>query len=272
MNMLTVNIMFEGVTADVSLVRHIMTALSALEPLAPNFWGRRETKREAWDLDEILKYLALSEAWWLSGKYVLPTGIELWRTKAPKYTGNVLHSARSVNSVKLYFKPSPSPKHLVLIYEAAQSLVEQLPTVFAYVQPAWQTSPELPRAEIEARNRFHFCTTANTLDLHKFGVPSVYPRTWFGPMLVERIGRDRLHAVNGTTEQDGGRIRLDLVPTPWTATLEELMPRKEAVMDQLRPSGMFMEVEWHWHERDGLYLPKESIAPKWTPPDWQMRK
>jgi hypothetical protein len=87
-----------------------------------------------------------------------------------------------------------------------------------------------------------------------------------GSLLVERIGRARLLALEGARESESGVIRIDLLPEPWTASLLDLVQRKQEVMQHLRPSGMFRDVEI---DEDGKCT-KTDPAPKWTPPDWTL--
>jgi hypothetical protein len=263
MDELRVNVIFEGKTTEPALLRHVLTLVSTLEPLLPHYWGPSERKRLPWDVEAILSYVAEDKARY---RFVV-SGIRLWRTKAPRYEGSVLASDRSVNSVELTFSPGPSKKHLQAIYEATERLVESVPTVFAYVQPVWREGPEVDGFVRTDVSRYVWGAGTNEVDMHTQGLMAILPRTWFGPMLVERVGRERLLGIRGAREEAWGGIRVDLVPEPWNAGFKELEAAKEVAMEQLRPSGMFMEVGF---KDDGGFTKKEP-APKWTPPDWVMR-
>lgn len=258
MNELRINVIFEGATTAPKRLRDLFTTLCSLEPFIPNFWGPFERKRFPFDIEEIASFVAKNKT--LYGNFLV-SSVDLWRTRAPRYEGYVLASDRSVNTINLVFSPAPAAKYLRSIYEAAQQLVDSVPTVFAYVHPAWIPSADLDKASATELYRFNWGSSITGVDLHERGLDSICARTWFGPMLVERIGRARLLGIEGATEQSRGGIRIDLVPEPWSASFEDLRRQKEKAMEQLEPSGMFVEAT------DTTVQP----APKWVSPDWVMK-
>jgi hypothetical protein len=255
MDELRVNVSFEGRTEDPTLLRHVLTTLGSLEPLAPQYWGRHDRKREPWDIEAILASFARFLG-----------GLQLWRTKAPRYQGIVSVSKRSVGSVRLTFAPGPSPKHLEALYTATESLVQSVPMLFAFVHPIWRDGPEVAGTPREEISQYIVGANTNLVDVCKLGLQSVFSRTWFGPMLADRIGRERLLGIEGIKQDDRGGVRFDLVSEPWKATFKELACRKKEVMRHLQSSGMFMDIECG---NDGNYRTYER-APNWICPDWVM--
>lgn len=68
-------------------------------------------------------------------------------------------------------------------------------------------------------------------------------RTYFGPHLVDLLGRERLIGSPGVVcELDWGGIRIDLVEQPWDVSQSELLQSWQAAMDHLRPTQVFAEV------------------------------
>jgi hypothetical protein len=184
-----------------------------------------------------------------------------------RFQGALNTADQTVNRVTLDFSPGPTGKHVKAIYEATERLVHALPTIYAHVQPIWRNGPDVEGFAREKISQYIWGGLANEHDMLAKGVPSIQARTWFGPLLVARIGRGLLLGIDEAVEQEGGIVRVDLTPEPWNASFKELAPRKVQVMAHLRPSGMFMDVECD--DRGGFK--KTDPAPKWTPPDWVLR-
>jgi hypothetical protein len=261
---LDVIVIFDGATTDPAFLRHILTTLSGLDPMAPTYWGPHERKRLPWDIDAILAFVADDKVRY---SRFLRSSITLWRTKPPRFQGALNTADQTVNRVTFKFSPGPSAKHLRAVYEATERLVHSLPTIYAHVHPIWRAGADVEGFTEEQVSEYVWGVHTNEHDMLTKGVPSIQARTWFGPLLVARIGRDLLLGVDGAVEEEGGIVRVDLAAEPWNASFKELAPRKAEVIAHLRPSGMFMDVECD--DRGGFK--KRDPAPRWTPPDWVLR-
>lgn len=264
MDEIEVKIIFDGKTTDLEVLRRILTKLREIEPFAPNYWGPHERKREPWDIESILAFVSADKARYSA---FLSSSITLWRTSAPRYQGSVNAADQTVNRMSFSLSPGHAAKHVKAIYEATDELVQSVPTIFAYVHPMWRKGPEVEGIAKKDLARYTWGREASEHGIYAKGVLAINARTWFGSLLVERIGRARLLGLEGARESESGVIRIDLLPEPWNASLVDLARRKEEVMDHLRPSGMFMDVEI---DDNGDYT-KMSPAPQWTPPDWTLR-
>lgn len=264
MNEIEVKVIFDGKTSDQAFLRHILTTLRELEPFAPDYWGPHERKREPWDINAILALVATDKARYTK---FLSSSITVWRTSPPRYQGAVNAADQTVNRMGFSFSPGPAAKHLKAIYDATDQLVQSVPTIFAYVHPMWHKGPEADAVAKKDLSGYTWGREASEHSILAEGMPAINARTWFGSLLVERVGRARLLALEGARESESGVIRVDLLPEPWSASLVDLVRRKQEVMHYLRPSGMFMDVEI---DERGKYT-KTDPAPKWTPPDWTLR-
>lgn len=263
MNQLKIYVAFEGKTTDPALLSKVLTTLSQLELLAPGYWGAHERERKSWDVEAIIAFVAR-----MKEEYRFYTsGIELWRTRAPRYRGRVTASDRTVNSIGMQFEPGPAEKFRQAVYEATDALVGSLPIAFALIHPIWLDGPDVEGASPRDIAAYMFGVSANAVDVHKMGLLPVSARTWYGPALAQRIGRERLLGTEGSCEQPSGAIRLDLAPEPWAAGFAELSSKKELAMKHLRPSGMFVDAEFN----DSGGFTKRTPAVSWTPPDWVMQ-
>lgn len=263
MDELEVNVIFEGATSEPSLLGPVLELVETIDPFSPGYWGPHERKRNPWSREAVLADVATDKSFY----GFLVSGIHLWRTKVARYEGVIMTSDRSVNSVTLDYSPGPSPKHLRAIFDSAERLVNAMRTVFAYVHPVWKTGVEVEGVSKREIQRYAWGLRENEVDIHKSGLKGIFARTWFGPMLIERIGRERLLGISGAHEEDWGGIRLDLHSEPWSAGFKELAARKDEVMRELQGCGMFRSAEW---SPDGQ-LVKNEAAPSWTPPEWVMR-
>lgn len=264
MEELDISIIFDGRTTDSGLLRHILTTLGNLEPLAPNYWGPYERKRDPWDIEAIMAVVSEKKTRYSN---FFASAIDLWRTKVPRFQGSLNTADQTANRVTFQFSPRPSAKLLKAIYEATERLVHALPTIYAHVHPIWREGPEVDGFTPGQVSEYVWGARTTEHEIYALGVPSIEARTWFGPLLVERIGLDLLLGIEGAVEQEGGILRVDLVPEPWNASFKALASRKAEVLARLRPSGMFMDVACDDHGG----FKKRDAAPKWTPPDWTLR-
>ena len=211
MDEIEVKVIFDGATSDPARLRTILTKLCELEPYAPSYRGRSEQKRESWDIDTVLSFVAADKARY--SKF-LSSSITIWRTSQPRYQGAVSATDQTVNRLTLRFSPGPASKHLQAIFEAAEELVRSVPMILAYVHPMWKKGAEALGSTERDVSRYTWGREADEHSMRVEGLLAVNARTWFGPWLAERIGRDRLLAVEGSSEGPAGAVRIDLSPEP----------------------------------------------------------
>ena len=93
-------------------------------------------------------------------------------------------------------------------------------------------------------------------ELKQYGLLGLAPRTYFGPDIVELIGRARIDALALPMHWfDDGTVRIDLVPEPWNAAPEDLVEPWRAAMEILRPSEVFSTGYVH---PSGMLIPRRG--------------
>lgn len=220
-------------------VRPLLTAMAAEPLLAPTHGSPDERKRIPYESESIVGAAERGP-------------VELWRTQEPRYAGSLITNRDARNMLKLSFE-SPADNLLPAIFEGATRLANQIRPEFGFVHALWQRGP--------ASEAYNFGYRLQARDLDKCGLGNVYARTWFGPYLVERIGKPLLLSLPQAYEMLWGGIQTDLVLEPWLADFDVLSAAQAQVMKQLRSTGLVGDftgppVRW-------------KPGARWVSPGWQ---
>jgi hypothetical protein len=156
----------------------------------------------------------------------------------------------------LSYESAMSASHLPAIFEGATRLANTLRPEFGFVHLFWLQEP--------ARESYNFGYRLQARDLDSVGIGNVHARTWFGPYLIELIGRPLLLGLPSAVEMVWGGIEVDLVAKPWLADADTLWEAQNNLMKQLRARGVvgtFKGPPMRW-----------KPGPRWVSPGWERRK
>jgi hypothetical protein len=154
----------------------------------------------------------------------------LYRKERPKYEAEVSNNGSGLNSVSVMFDARLKVKDLSQIFDWSDSISLNLDAEFACIDPFWDDIDYeyIHSAGIGAR------------DFQSNGLVSISARNWFGPHLVQLIGRERINNCDGYVQDTAwGGVRLDLVEEPWQANAETLSIAQKKIRRNLEDSGVF---------------------------------
>lgn len=213
------------------VLQPVLHAIQADPLFTAEGWGLDERSNFPYDEAELLK-IARGD----STPYVL----QLKRKHRLKHTTFLRLSQRP--ALVVYFHPSVKPADWTAIFTWAGSLAAAYQPQIAWVHIF--SAPE-PPLEDEQQKR-HYLMDASVTgagpDFESDGPGGLGMRTYLGPDLVKRFGRDRLLSAPAVvTELPWGGVCLDLVEQPWQADLPNLLRAWQAAMDALRPAGIFAD-------------------------------
>jgi len=256
MDSVRISIIFEARTTLPPTLERMLEALETFRSFAPTHWGPTERKRIVWSRAEVLQHVAQQKSEWR----VIDNRIELWRTKAPKLTGHASTSDAEVNELHLELSPAPTTEALRALFETTSKVVALLPTVLAYVSPVWALKNPVDGMTREQMIDLNAGGSTTEKQLKKVGLTSVAARTWFGPMLVERLGESLLRQLGAVDAREGGTLVLDVVAEPWLDLPRELAHGKSVAMKALRATKMIAK-----RGKSDELTPGSA----WTVPSWK---
>lgn len=151
------------------------------------------------------------------------------RRRTPNYRGHATLLFDDVQSLTLEFKVN-SETELRQLFELGSNMATPLQPVFGFVHTVW----------FKKGQEYNVAGRLAAKELRKYGPRSICARTWFGPGLIESIGRRVIEECElETRELAWGGLELDLVPSPWMSTIGELNAHRKTAMEKLEPTGVF---------------------------------
>lgn len=212
-----------------------------LEPVLNAFQADPLFAAEGWGLDE-RSYFAYDEADILriakgdSSPYVL----QLKRKHSLKHTALLRLNRKPALVVN--FHPSTKAKDWPAIFAWAGALAAAYQPQIAWVHIFSAPEPPLEDEEHKRHYLMDASVTGAGPDYENDGPGGLGMRTYLGPDLVKRFGRDRLLRTPAVvSELPWGGVCLDLVEQPWQANMPDLLIAWQATMDALRPAAVFAE-------------------------------
>jgi hypothetical protein len=248
MDQLRANLAFAVVTRAPEPLRSLLKRIGGDPKLRPDYWGTDERKREPW-VDDIWSVASSRPAY---KRYLF-----LWRTKAPRYSGGFSFTLDPVNELELNFDNNSVRSAAEHVFATFDQLVNDYGVAYGFIHPIFLLST--PESEAYNRN-----SVFGTWDIEKKGLASALARNYFGPWLVDQIGRDVLLAQPHAHVLPCGGIRVDLADRPWEASFEVLAAAQQKFLAALRQAGLLAEGP------SGYQL--AAPAPSWKNPEWHRKK
>lgn len=208
---------------------------------APTHWGPDERARNSYSRAEVMAYVRDNLSDFLSPG--------LRRRKAPSYDAYFSTKHAALNSMTASFAANLTDKNVRQIFTLGDVLAQRLTPAYGFVHSIWK------RGE-ESQNY----SAAGVLDAQEFqasGPQAPCLRTWFGPHIVNLIGKERLISCDVPVyETDWGGVQLDLVGDPWEADFKTARARQQMVLAHVQSSGVFGDYSVPFEAKPG---------PRWTP-------
>ncbi|MEO7034428.1 MAG: hypothetical protein ABI548_11045 [Polyangiaceae bacterium] len=231
-------------TSDPLVLRSVLGALDA-EPLCePTHANIDERMRLPYDRASATDFIRQ-----MGGRTLI-----LWRANTPKYTGWLNCQPVPVNDLKLDYV-EPRQALLPELFNGATRVASLLQVEYGFVHMHWDRQAESLDYDSGIR--------MSVRDLNKYGLSGIHARTWFGPYLVELLGKAFLLSLPLATETSWGGVQLDLEPKPWLADFETLKARHAELMARLCKTGLvgtFQGAPVTW-----------KAGPRWVAPGWDVR-
>ena len=203
-------------------LEQLLNAFERSEELIPTHWGPDERARNPYQRNQILETVTAFRS-----EFYMPG---LHRRKPPRYKAYFSAKNEDLNYISIEFGSTLRKIDLARVFALGDALATQLKAEFGIVHIVWLTGSQ----EYCASGRIH------ASKLQAYGLKPVCARTWFGPYLVDLMGRERLENSGALTQgTPWGGLQMDLVQNPWESDVETLSSRQHAVMQQLLPSGVF---------------------------------
>lgn len=234
----TVVVMTRRPLRDPAGAEAILDVLERSKAWTPSHIGPDERARAPYDRAEVARILALRPA---DGDGY----IGLRRSKAPRYEASFQTNNAGLKDVQITWPGGLQPAELPDVFALGDALATELAADLAFVGVAWV-------AGTKGKGAGSF----SAKELQRFGLFTVYPRTWFGPELARRLGRDALARCGAVEDLPSGGVRLDLASPPWAVTAAGLERARKAALATLAPSGLFGDYSKPWRAVPG---------PRWTP-------
>jgi hypothetical protein len=158
----------------------------------------------------------------------LPT---LLRKKDPQYSAYHFSSgSNNLSRIDVDFDENSQIKSLHQIFEWSDNLALSVEAELAFLDPFWDN----------ISYEYTHSRSLKPKEFQSYGLSSISARNWFGPHLVNLIGRERLYDCGGYVQDTAwGGIRLDLVKDPWLADAETLSKAQKVVKQNLESTGVF---------------------------------
>lgn len=190
------------------------------EPYPATHWGIEERKLSLYDRNTFLVEMPKASS-------VRPRIVA--RRRTPRYSGYATLLFDDVQSLTLEFK-AKKEMELPHIFELGSNMATSLEPIFGFVHPIWYKQGQ----------EYNVAGRLAAKEVRKYGLRSVCARTWFGPDIIESIGRKLLDECDlQIREVAWGGLELDLTTSPWLSTIDELNVRRKAAMKKLEPTGVF---------------------------------
>ena len=242
--------------------------------LAPTYWGPHERKRLPWNPNAVVERVLAKVS---ANSEFYAGSVELWRTRSPKWQGWLTVGDMSVNRLVLEVGGILTEERCRQIYSDLSEIVLGVP-IFAGWITQFHGGGREDGGQVFADQRSaggHYISAGHdTVTVHKCGLPSLGYRTWFGKLVAERVGVDRIEHLPHVTRLRDDLFQIDLGAAPWALSLEQATRAFYSAMDLLMPSGMFYVGAWdqNYIGAHGKPVPcavfPSPTAPNWTPPDW----
>ena len=216
---------------DASVRRPIIDVLLENPKLTPEIVSVEERGGDPFDYEDAVAYFTGSpdsNTLYLRRKKLIKYELSMFLHKEP--------------ALLLECDPKTDAKHWPQMYALAEGFANayqpDLLWVRGLITQEFDPKDELSR-NIELMNSIG--TTAPIFYRRK-GPAGLGLRTVLGPLLIEQIGLSRLMSLPPLTVTKSlpwGGICIDLLPEPWTRSLEELSNAWVACMKHLEPAGFF---------------------------------
>jgi hypothetical protein len=188
----------------------------------PTHWGENERCRLAFDREKMIATIGAYPP-----DHYIP-GVARRRPFA--YAGWFVTDAGTMQKVYLEFGPPPDPAALQTVFDLGERLARHLTPLFGTVHPVW----------LGKGQDYNAASVLCDKELRQFGPGSLCARTWFGPHLIDLIGRERLAgAVHSLVELPGGCVQADLLSDPWAHDIGTLEPARVRGMAALAEAEVF---------------------------------
>ncbi|NOK62649.1 MAG: hypothetical protein GFH27_549293n105 [Chloroflexi bacterium AL-W] len=222
-------------------VTHILNAFEKHPKTVPTHWGTDERARQPYNREEMISIVS---------DFPNDTNVPgLHRRKSPRYQAYFTAKQHDINNLKIEYRSAIDEPNLPVLFALGNALAEHLHPVFGFVHSIWDLG--------EQSQKYSEAGITNVRDFQEYGPQAPCTRTWFGPHLVDLIGREVLLGCDApTTETAWGGIQLDLIDTPWEADFATLQQRQQQILQQLLPSGVFGDYSQPFEYQPG---------PRWVP-------
>lgn len=229
----------------------------------PTFAGRTVADRRHFDIDrETARVATMASSFEYLNDYV-----KLFRTRPVKYTAHLTVSSHTANAIAL--KSSCRPKDVPELTTLLDELASGESTVLAYLNRTWSSEEATDLTEQE-RNEVNGLGSDSAESLYRTGPSGIAMISWFGPLLIDKIGRNRLLSIGAKVGPRPSMMRVDLGETPWVMSPREVLTRKRDALTALRPCGAFALVDYSLNLND-VYANRKA-GPSWTSPPWRMHR
>lgn len=173
---------------------------------------------------------------------VLPFDLQIRRKKRIKYNSIIKLDDRP--GINIDFGQNIASKDLAYSFAFANRLAETYRPDFGWMHLFSGNQP--PFEDELARNiyRIDIGMSGIAPRYDRYGPGGLGLRTFIGPRYVEIFGRELLLSTPAhIKELSWGGICIDLVPNPWQATPEDIIPVWQQSMEHLRSAQVFTHIE-----------------------------
>lgn len=219
-------------------LNRLIAAFEANQQTVPTNWGADERAREAYNRATLVERIS---------SWTHNSGTPgLKRRTAPQYRAYFSADPSRLNYVNLEGAKNNSQSASQQLFGLGDALALQLEAVFGVVNLVADASPRITLAASRISAR----------DLQRNGPGAVGARTWLGPHIVNLVGRNTLSAAGlEFVETSWGGVQFDLLPEPLLADVDALVARQQALMEALRPTGIFGDYSASDYEPGSNWIP-----------------
>lgn len=231
--------------------------------LSPNYAGRNIADKRPFNIElETSRVTKMAATFRYLNDYV-----RLFRTRSPKYEAHITVSVHTTN--ELTFESNCQTANVPTLLRLIEDLASQHTTVLAYLNRVW-SAEEAPALTEHERNEASGLGADSPESLYRTGPSGIAMISWFGPLLVEKIGRARLLSIGATEGPTPSMLRVALSSTPWQMDALSVLTRKRELLSSLRPCGAFAVIDYSLDLRN-IYANRKP-GPTWTRPPWRMHR
>jgi hypothetical protein len=239
---------------DAEVRRGVIDALLAHPRVAPEIWSTKERGGLPFDYEKAVKY-----------RTGAPDGVTLFLRRKKAVTCQLTMFLHRQPSIIVDFDPVPDVAFWPELYALADDFANAYEPDLLWVRPRLERVFDADDARSRALARLAQCGTVAPIAYRKKGIAGLGLRTVLGPLLIRQIGAERLSTLPApavTKLLPWGGISIDLMPDPWTRSLEELSDSWAACMTALEPSGFFSPTTLN-ADGDARYTRPDT--PGWDP-------